>query len=220
MSTLVIKLNDEIVDHIELQPGTVKIGRKRGCAVVLDDLAVSGEHAHIFTVGEDSFVQDLNSTNGTYVNRARIGKHYLRHGDVIGIGRYTLLYLRSAGARPADGAPSDSARTVIIGPDAAPVEARESADPRRPAELHVLNGKNRGRRIELTKVVTNLGVTGRSAGVIVRKEEGYLLRPGLRPGDKADKPKVNGRPVPATGVKLRNGDIVDVAGTRLQFYLK
>src|SRR5690606_25296637 len=143
MSKLVIKLNDEIVDHVEIEPGTMKIGRKRGCAVVLDDLAVSGEHAHIFTVGEDSFVQDLNSTNGTYVNRARVGKHYLRHGDVIGIGRYTLLYLQSAPARPAPSTGGDQARTVIIGPEAAQAKAPQ-AEALPSAELHVLDGRTGG----------------------------------------------------------------------------
>ena len=219
MSKLVIKLNDEIIDHVMLEPGTVKIGRKHGCAIVLDDLAVSGEHAHIFTVGEDSFVQDLNSTNGTFVNRSRVAKHYLRHGDVIGIGRFTLLYLQTAGARPAESPPGDQARTVIIGPEAAQAAASPAAA-LPAAVLHVLDGRSNNRHIELTKQVTNLGKTGKPAAVILRGDDGYRLRPGMRPGDHTDKPKVNGRAVPAAGTKLRNGDIIEVAGTRLQFYLK
>lgn len=220
MSKLVIKLNDEIVDHVTIEPGTMKIGRKAACTIVLDDLAVSGEHAHIFTVGDDSFVQDLSSTNGTYVNRARVGKHHLRHGDIIGIGRYTLLYLHSATVRPAESIAADQARTVIIGPESVEAALAAPAAAVPPAVLHILDSKTNRRPIELTKTVTNLGKTGKPAAVIVRGAEGYRLRPGLRPGDNTEKPKVNGRPVPATGVKLRNGDIIDVAGTRLQFYLK
>ena len=79
-----------------------------------------------------------------------------------------------------------------------------------------LNGKISGKRIELTKAITNLGKTGRPAGIIARTADGYLLRPAA----EAEKPRLNGRTVNEPGSKLRNGDIIEVAGTRLQFYLK
>ena len=124
------------------------------------------------------------------------------------------------------------AKTVIISPATpsapaapkpAPAQSPEAAsdipftgNDKQVATLFVLNGKISGRRIELTKAVTNLGKTGRPAGVITRTAEGYILRAA----DENDKPKVNGRPLAEGGMKLRNGDIVEVAGTRLQFYLK
>ncbi|MEK7816423.1 MAG: FHA domain-containing protein, partial [Pseudomonadota bacterium] len=72
MAKFIIKLNNNVVDHVELGQGDMKIGRKAGCEIHLDNLSVSGEHANIFTIGEDSFVQDLGSTNGTYVNNKKI----------------------------------------------------------------------------------------------------------------------------------------------------
>lgn len=219
MAKLVIKLNDEIMDHVELEQGIMKLGRKPECEIVLDNLAVSGEHAHIFTVGDDSFLQDLDSTNGTFVNKHRVTKHHLRHGDIIGIGQHALIYLRTS-VRPNENADSDYTQTMVL--DRAAVEAETAraaaaaVETRPAAALHVMNGKTTRRRIELTKAVTNLGKTGRAAGSIAQTEDGYVLRPA----GKGDKPKVNGRAVAADGVRLRNGDIIEVAGTRLQFYLK
>lgn len=230
MAKLIIKLNDEVVDHVELRQGDMKIGRKPGCEIVLDNLAVSGEHANIFTIGEDSFVQDLNSTNGTFINNKRVAKHHLRNGDTIGIGQHTLLYLHES-TRPIEQPTEDFAKTVVISPTSqasiplkkpAPIDRKPTAqtpfnaNDRQLATLFVLDGKVSGRRIDITKAVTNLGKTGRPGGVITRTPEGYVLRSA----SDADKPKVNGRPVSGTGAKLRNGDIIEVAGTRLQFYLK
>lgn len=230
MAKLIIKLNDEVVDHIELKQGDMKIGRKPGCEIVLDNLAVSGEHANIFTIGEDSFVQDLNSTNGTFINNKRVAKHHLRNGDTVGIGQHTLLYLHES-TRPVEHQTDDFAKTVVISPtsqastpfkkpivtDPKPApETPFNAHDRQLATLFVLDGKVGGRRIDLTKAVTNLGKTGRPAGVITRTPDGYVLRSA----SDEDRPKVNGRPVSGPGAKLRNGDIIEVAGTRLQFYLK
>jgi pSer/pThr/pTyr-binding forkhead associated (FHA) protein len=57
MAKIIIKFNNEVIDHIDLRQGDMKIGRKPGCEIMIDNLAISGEHANIFTVGEDSFIQ-------------------------------------------------------------------------------------------------------------------------------------------------------------------
>lgn len=227
MAKLIIKLSNEVVDHIDLRQGDMKIGRKPGCEILLDNLAVSGEHANVFTIGDDSFIQDLGSTNGTFINNKRVAKHHLRNGDTVVIGQHTLLYLQES-ARAVEHASDEFAKTVVISP-MAPSAAQSTKPAAAPANdtpvkandqpaaaLFVLNGKTSGRRIELTKSVTNLGKTGRPAGVILRGADGYALRAA---GDD-ETPKVNGRTVSETGTKLRNGDIIEVAGTRLQFYLK
>jgi pSer/pThr/pTyr-binding forkhead associated (FHA) protein len=233
MAKLIIKINNEVIDHVELRQGDMKIGRKPGCDIFLDNLSVSGEHANIFTIGEDSFIQDLNSTNGTFINNKRVAKHHLRNGDIITIGKYTLVYM----TEPVETRAGDYAKTVIINPiareepaplspaappAAAPTPAGGGAAPadRKPAPrlgaLYVLSGTASGKRIDLTKRITNLGKAGRRAGTIARNDDGsYLLAPG------ADEiPKLNGRPVPAEGVLLKNGDIIEVGGTRLQFYFR
>jgi len=219
MGKIVIKLNNSVVDHVELNQGDTRIGRKPGCEIHLDNLSVSGEHANIFTIGGDSFVQDLGSTNGTYVNGKKVAKHHLKSGDSVNIGKYTLMYLQDDVETP-----SDYAKTVII-TTPVPSESIKSSAPTtekivpKPAvplgQAAVVALGGAGKRIELTKTVTNLGKGGRRAGTITRTADGYLLASG---GD--DHPKLNGRPVSGKQVKLRNGDIIEVAGTRLQFQLK
>lgn len=234
MAKLIIKLNNEVVDHIDLKQGDMKIGRKPGCEIVLDNLAVSGEHANIFTIGEDSFIQDLSSTNGTFINNKRVAKHHLRNGDAVSIGQHTLVYLHESARAAASEGSDDFAKTVVISPtppspaplavpaamrvNATPVatETPFSANDRQVAALTIMNGKISGRRIELTKAITNLGKTGKPAGIIARTHDGYLLRAA----SEEEKPKLNGRAVGGEGSRLRNGDIIEVAGTRLQFYLK
>ena len=235
MAKIIIKFNNEVVDHVDLKQGDMKIGRKPGCEIMIDNLAISGEHANIFTVGNDSFIQDLNSTNGTLVNGKKITKHHLKNGDTIAIGKHTLVYLTESAHLQE---PDDFAKTVIINPasrgtmETKPAsEADESAaitlettpkdasapkmERRRVGAIFVLSGVNSGKRIDLTKKITNIGRTGKRAAAITQTDMGYTLSPG-----EDETPKLNGRPVPPEGTKLNNGDVIDVAGTRLQFYFK
>lgn len=231
MAKLIVKLNNEVLDHIEIKQGDMKVGRKPGCDVVLDNLAVSGEHANIFTIGDDSFIQDLNSTNGTFINNKRITKHHLHNGDQVVIGKHTLVYFTdqpTSTERPTE----EFAKTVIINPTRmeSPATARApAAAPRAPAapatpvapvpKPHVGQGSlvivGSNKRMDLVKNVTNIGKTGKRSGTITRTDEGYLLQAG-----DEEPIKLNGRPVTHEGTRLKNGDIIDVGGTRLQFYQK
>jgi pSer/pThr/pTyr-binding forkhead associated (FHA) protein len=115
MAKLIIKLNDAVIDQIPVRQGDMAIGRQRDSEIVLENLAVSGRHATIFTVGEDSFIQDLNSTNGTFINNRRIAKAHLKNGDIITVGKHSLIYLNDN----AGSAVSDLAKTVVLRPDPA-----------------------------------------------------------------------------------------------------
>ena len=217
MAKFVIKLNNSIVDHVELRQGDMKIGRKSSCEIHLDNLSVSGEHVNIFTIGDDSFVQDLGSTNGTYVNNKKIAKHHLKNEDQVAIGKYRLTFMSDAVREP-----TDFAKTVAItGPSSsdtppAPPPAKKTPVAPGGAALIALSGSSTpGRRTELVKTVTNLGKAGRHGGAITRTPDGYLLAPG-----DDETPKLNGRKLSGKNIKLRNGDIIEVAGTRLQFHLK
>lgn len=229
MAKLILKFNNEVIDHIELTQGDMKVGRKSTNEVFIDNLAVSGEHANIFTIGDDSFVQDLGSTNGTFVNNKKITKHHLKNGDVITVGKHTMVYFSENDTVSEEENTEDFARTVIINPSTqAPSDmeiAKETVSMKAPdtqpadnrqGAIFVLSGGNSGKRIELTKTITNLGKTGRISGSINKTSDGYKL---VASGN-AESPKLNGREVDTGGSELKNGDIIEVAGTRLQFYLK
>lgn len=235
MAKLILKFNNQVIDHIELTQGDMKIGRKATNDIFVDNLAVSGEHANIFTIGEDSFVQDLGSTNGTFVNNKRITKHHLKNGDVVTVGKHTMVYFsEDDDATTIEENTEDFARTVIINPGSssggstasAPDPAKDTMSMQSPEKasaterqgaIFVLSGGNSGKRIELTKSITNLGKTGRISGSINKSAGGYKL---VASDNADDIPKLNGRPVESSGAELKNGDIIEVAGTRLQFYLK
>lgn len=240
MAKIILKFNNDVVDHFNMNQGDMKIGRKPGCEIFIDNLAVSGEHANIFTVGEDSFIQDLGSTNGTLVNNLKITKHHLKNGDIVTIGKHTLVFLTESVHLQE---PENFAKTVIISSGARelmepkkeskPIEKSSEApaitletkpkdmldsrgvERRRIGAIFVLSGVNSGKRIDLTKRVTNLGRTGKRAGSITQTAEGYILT-----GGDESPPILNGQPVPSQGMKINNGDVIEVAGTRLQFYLK
>ena len=112
MPKLVIKFDNVVIDQLIMKQGDMTLGRRPGSDIFLDNLAVSGNHATIFTVGNDSFIQDLSSTNGTLVNNKRITKHHLANGDEIVIGKHSLAYIDENAARPQD----DLAKTMIITP--------------------------------------------------------------------------------------------------------
>lgn len=234
MAKLIVKFNNEVVDTVELKQGDTTIGRRPGSDIQLDNLAVSGFHANVFSIADDSFVQDMNSTNGTFVNNRRITKHHLKNGDMIVIGKHTLIYVADTTEKPAE----DFAKTVIINPqrpDELQIEetneaytgpgakeagvADAASTPASPmkAAIFVLSGANSGKRIDLTRPVTNFGRAGRRSGVIARNRTGAFT---LFPGADGEPPRLNGSTVNLRGNELKDGDIIEIAGSRMQFYLK
>ncbi len=230
MAKLILKFNNEVIDHIDVTQGDMKMGRKASSDVVLDNLAVSGTHANIFTIGEDSFVQDMGSTNGTFVNNKKIAKHHLKNGDVITIGKHSLIFVSEMSQQDNT---EDFAKTVVINPgsyntpkpaaarpshvDTVETEIPKTDKQTRTGALFVLSGANSGKRIELTKSMTSLGRAGKRAGVIRKTDNGYKL---LHADDEVEAPTLNGKALPANGSNLKNGDIIEISGSRLQFYLK
>jgi hypothetical protein len=211
MGKLVIKRPGKQTGEVNLKLGDMIIGRHTTCDIVLkDDKSVSGKHAVIKTVGRKSTIEDLNSTNGTFVENQRIKQHELRSGESIIIGDHVLVYRDVVVLdAPAYGGPSAGSsitsntsqeRTKII---------------RAHAQLVVMEGKDKGRQVPLVKEETVIDNPGRNPARIYRGEDGYVLHAQLGPGE----PRINDRPVPHGGQILENGDIVEVAGTKYQVFV-
>ncbi len=114
MPKLLLSLDGLLLKEIPLNKERTTIGRKPHNDIQIDNLAISGEHAVILTLGNDSFLEDINSTNGTVVNGAAITKHYLQSGDIIELGKYHLKYHSDVpGSRNAE----DFERTMGNRPD-------------------------------------------------------------------------------------------------------
>lgn len=95
MAKLIITLDGQLLSEFELDKERITIGRKPHNDIPIDNLAISREHAAITTFHNDTFVEDLASTNGTLVNNQPITKHVLHHGDQIKIGKYRLIYVNA-----------------------------------------------------------------------------------------------------------------------------
>jgi pSer/pThr/pTyr-binding forkhead associated (FHA) protein len=180
---------------VQLTKQRMTIGRHLHNDIVLDHATVSGEHAAITTILDDSYLEDLYSTNGTFVNGHRIGQHFLRHGDTITLARYQLGFVAD-GIRPISGIPAT--------PVALP-----------PARIEVLNGSNAGRRLELNKLQTSLGRAGVQVVIITRTEAGHTAMHA----DGERIPLLNGAPLGKLPQQLADGDVLELSGTRMAFRL-
>ena len=237
MAKLTITFNDQVVAEHELDKEEMTIGRKPDNDIQIDNLAVSGHHARVLTILNDSFLEDQNSTNGTYVNGSIVKKHALQNGDVITIGKHRLAYSNEQASQ------GDFERTMIIRPDAdgmpekentssdsldrsvgqlgaelvAESERQSDEQPRQQARLRVVSGANAGKELELTKALTTLGKPGVQVAAITRRAQGYYLI--QVEGADGSHPTVDGQPVGTDAVKLEDSAIVEVAGVKMEFFL-
>jgi hypothetical protein len=135
MAKLILSVDGTVLKEISLAKERTTLGRKPHNDIQVDNLAVSGEHAAIITILNDSFIEDLNSTNGTLVNGKPIKKHFLQNNDVIEIGKHKLKYFNDA---PVQTAAADFERTMIIrkpSAAAAPAPAPQAPAPAASAVL-------------------------------------------------------------------------------------
>ena len=115
---LILSMDGLVLKEITLTKERTTIGRKPHNDIQIDNLAVSGEHAVIVTILNDSFLEDLGSTNGTLVNGQPIKKHFLQSNDVVELGKYKLKYINDQGAKAAS--PLDFEKTMVLRPGATP----------------------------------------------------------------------------------------------------
>jgi len=108
---IILSMDGVVLQEYALSKERMTIGRKAHNDIVIDNLAVSGEHAAIVTIQNDSFLEDLDSTNGVMVNGATTKKHFLQNNDVIEIGKYKIKYLND---QPTQTTAADFERTMIL----------------------------------------------------------------------------------------------------------
>ncbi|HYJ18988.1 MAG TPA: FHA domain-containing protein [Burkholderiales bacterium] len=111
MAKLILSLDGQVIKEFTLSKERTTIGRKPHNDIQIDNLAVSGEHAMIMTILNDSFLEDLGSTNGTLVNGQPIKKHFLQNNDVIEIGKYKIKYVSEA---PSNLTQEDFEKTMVL----------------------------------------------------------------------------------------------------------
>lgn len=192
-------MNGTVMREILLPKGRITIGRGSQNDIVLDDLAISGHHAAIVSTENDSYLEDLNSTNGTQVNGQPVRKHFLQDEDVIGLARYRLRYLNDLQVDSALGA------ETLMGKDVP--EKRELS------AIRILNGTNAGKETSIVKEITTIGRLDRQIAMITRRSDGFYLSQV----EGMDCPLINGCPVSLQGQRLEHKDVINIAGTQIEF---
>src|SRR3989304_1684072 len=124
MAKLILSMDGLVLKEIPLAKERPTIGRKPHNDIQIDNLAVSGEHAVIVTILNDSFLEDLGSTNGTVVNGNPIKKHFLQNNDIIELGKYKLKFVGESA--PAAAEKADFEKTMVLRPSAMKAAAEQA----------------------------------------------------------------------------------------------
>jgi hypothetical protein len=241
VARLMLSLDGQILAEYNMNKERYTIGRLPDNDIRIDNPAVSGHHSLIINILNDSFLEDLNSTNGTYVNGKLIKKHAMQHGDVITVGHHQLRFVDS---QDGDAQQDEFEKTMVITPSSpgedrirrvgvAVDQAAKAVAAKRPmpppgaaaegaialpkAKLQVLSGAFAGRELELTKALTTLGRPGVQVAAITRRAEGYFIV-HVDSGKENDYPQVNGVPIGPQARRLNDNDVVQLAGVKMGFF--
>jgi pSer/pThr/pTyr-binding forkhead associated (FHA) protein len=283
MAKLILSMDGLVLKEIPLTKERTTIGRKPHNDIQIDNLAVSGEHAVIVTILNDSFLEDLGSTNGTVVNGNPIKKHFLQNNDVVELGKYKLKFVGEAAPAAAGPDKADFEKTMVLRPSAVkavqaaapagggaqaavaaraeavkqaaasaqaagvadkdaakpapaaapasatattPVPQPAAAAPAAPAAaaksgqplgaIQLLSGGNAGKELELAKPLTTLGKPGVQVAVLTRRPQGYFITHV----EGASRPQVNGQQIGPAPHALKDHDVIELAGVKMEFFLK
>ena len=188
MPKVIVSMDDVVIREVQLIKDRTVLGRRPYNDIVLDNLAVSGEHAVLQLSGNEVHLEDLNSTNGTYMNGKAVKKRLLLNNDVIDIGKYKIKYTDEAG---------DTLGLVT----------------NLNAVIKLMSGAAAGREVPLVKVVTTIGKPGVAVAAITKRGLGFVVThaEGTQPLS------LNGAPIGAEPVALKDGDLLELAGAKMQF---
>ncbi|MES2952916.1 MAG: FHA domain-containing protein [Pseudomonadota bacterium] len=221
MPKMIVSIDEVVIKEVQLTKDKTTLGRRPYNDIVIDNLAVSGEHAVLQMSGGDVLLEDLNSTNGTYLNGKAVKKQQLQNGDSIEIGKYKIKFV-------GDGVADNFDKTMVVKarPAGSPPPLPSAPRPASPvsggdsigmsglqASIKVLSGAASGREVPLTKVVTTIGKPGVAVAAITRRQQGFVVHHV----EGAGNPTLNGAPIKADPISLKNGDLIELAGTQMQF---
>ena len=242
MPRLIISIDGVVIKEVEVTQERTTLGRRPYNDIVIDSLAISGEHAVLHRSGDAMELEDLQSTNGSFINGQAVQRQQLASGDTIELGKYKIRFLdNSDAARSRDGAALQQANAA---PQAAPSGQHQQQPPHQPAQhgfsassapdalgvpsipaplgyaappvsasIHVLSGNAAGREMTLTKVVTTIGKPGVAVACITRRHHGFVLSHVEGP----DKTVLNGTAIGSTPLPLSSNDLIELAGTQMRF---
>jgi pSer/pThr/pTyr-binding forkhead associated (FHA) protein len=167
--------------------------------------------------GSEVYMEDLNSTNGTYVNGKAVKKQLLQNSDTVEIGKYKIKYINEVAGPTFEKTMIVKAGTVMPPPPAridSPAASTQAPDLSSiKAAIKVLSGAAAGREVPLIKVVTTIGKPGVAVAAITKRPHGFVVAHV----EGGNQPTLNGATISAEPVTLKSGDLLELAGTQMQF---
>ncbi len=200
MPKMIVSIDGVVIKEVQLTKDKTTLGRRPYNDIVIDNLAISGEHAVFEVQGNQVYLEDMDSTNGTYVNGKAAKRLLLQHGDVIDVGKYKIKFDDQSEA-PAS-APAGQSSTKLS-------DMSVTAT----AFIKGLSGAAAGREVPLSKMVTTVGKPGVAVAAITRRHGGFFVHHV----EGAGNPTLNGAPFGVEPTALKNGDVIELAGTQMQF---
>ena len=237
MAKLEINQDGVKIEERVLTPGRLTIGRKASNHIRVPSPTVSARHALVITIRNESYLEDLNSTNGTRVNGKIIKKCLLQNGDEITLAKHLLRYISEEETTTTvpstvplnptfEAAPrlpeSYDDATIVINKDAPPSLPLPPDSPQKATEsvgsaaIFLLSGPGMGNEISLERTLTTFGKPGIQVAVIIRRKDGYYFSHV----DGASAPTVNGVSISSQARKLNDHDIIELADTKMEFFVK
>lgn len=241
-----LKFHAAVIKEIPITKTPVTIGRKPDNDIVIDNMSVSGHHARVVTQGTSYVLEDLQSTNGTFLNDKRILNSAIRHEDSILIGQHSLVFVNHEEQAAAAGQqkPMDSEATIVMTPsanqpaeppqptttnsvqgDQPPPQPAPSASGDKLGTLRVIEGKADQPEYELTALLTYFGKSETAAikikGMFAPDIAALISkRPTgyLLTAVKDGYPKLNGNALSGQ-TELKDGDLIEVGGIKFLFKL-
>jgi pSer/pThr/pTyr-binding forkhead associated (FHA) protein len=230
MARMILSLNGQTLAEYNLSKERYTVGRLADNDIRIDNPAVSGHHALVINILNDSFLEDLSSTNGTYVNGRLIKKHALQHGDLVTVGHHQLKFVDSEledDAEPIEKTMVISRAEMRLDRLADEAAQEPASRPGKesttqllqspPARLQILTGAFAGRELELKKPLTTLGRPGVQVVAVTRRGDSYAVI-DMQRGNGKGRPGVNGEPLGPTARALHDNDVLEVAGVKMGFF--
>ena len=226
MAKLVLSSDGAILFQCFIDKERLSVGKASHNQVVINDPAVSEQHAVVIPVGNDHILQSLQSVNGTLVNGSRVVRHILQHGDVMQFGAFYLRYLNPKAED------SDLDRTMLIAGlqrrvdtarlESGPPSKQVRVPTARPANIRfpkgrvrLLAGSRAGEVITLDQVVATFGRTGKELAVVTRRPHGYFITHV----EGRHSARVNRQSIGKEARLLQHGDVIEVADEKMEFLL-
>jgi pSer/pThr/pTyr-binding forkhead associated (FHA) protein len=229
MAKLILQFKGAFIKEYEIDKPSIRIGRREGNDIKIDNLAVSGNHAKIQKVDNSYIIVDLKSTNGTFVNRKKVVQAKLRHKDEITIGKHTLIFEdeTQAGLEEEHGEVTEPGETIFV-----PAEEETKGMGRVPtteeiekiATVSIIGETSGPSEIRLIKKLTIIGkrddadirlkgvFAPKTAAFINKKPSGY----SIIPSEEKIHIKINGETI-SRQTELSDGDVIEIGSLKMVF---